>query len=118
MQKMGVALDAPPGLLPRAGNGLHRFSGNRGLVFLLIVATLRATALVGDVRRGHLVTVALMGMTLLLTFRAFQVPGERLAAIVGAPVSDLGRTRSGQGIVAKSLGDERDVGTREETGER
>ncbi len=94
------AADGPPGALHRAGHGLYRFSDSYGLVFLLIVATLLATALVGDVSSGHLVTAGLTGVTLLLTFRASQVPGERLATPVVVVLTLLGLA----GIVA-ALGD-------------
>jgi uncharacterized membrane protein len=70
--------DGPPdGLIDRAGRNLNRFSDSFGLVFVLIVATLLATALLGDVRWGRAITATLMAATLLLTFRASRVPRRR-----------------------------------------
>lgn len=69
--------DVPHGIITRAGRDLRHISDSYGLVFLLIVATLFATALLGDVRWGRLATATLTGATLLVTFRASRVPGQR-----------------------------------------
>ena len=72
-----AAADAPHGIIARAGRDLRHVSDSYGLVFLLIVATLFATALLGDVRWGRLATATMTGVTLLVTFRASRVPGGR-----------------------------------------
>lgn len=97
----GVSSGAPEGALQRAGHGLQRFSDSYGLVFLLIVATLLTTALLGDVRWGRFVTAVLMGVTLLLTFRASRVPGQR-SGKVGALVVVVLLTMA---AIAAALGD-------------
>ena len=69
--------DPPKGLIDGAGRRLNRFSDSYGLVFVLIVVTLLATALLGDVRWGRAIISTLMAATLLLTFRASRVPRKR-----------------------------------------
>jgi uncharacterized membrane protein len=72
-----VRQDESQGFVGRSGRSLHRFSDSYGLVFVLIVATLLATATLHETRWGQLVTAVLMAATLLLTFRASRVPGQR-----------------------------------------
>jgi uncharacterized membrane protein len=72
-----VSTDGPHGLVDHARRDLHRFSDSYGVVFLLIVATLLATALLDDFRWGRLITALLMGATFVLTMHASRVPGAR-----------------------------------------
>lgn len=80
----GGFADAPHGAIDGVERGMQRFSDSYGLVFALIVATLLASAFIGDVRWGRLIAAALMGVTFLLAFRASRVPGQdsRTAAVV------------------------------------
>lgn len=64
---------APQGLVQRTSRGVRDFTDSYGLVFVMVVVTLLATATLGDLRWGRALTCALMGATLLLTLRASQV---------------------------------------------
>jgi uncharacterized membrane protein len=72
-----VAPGASHEFVDHARRDLQRFSDSYGLVFLLIVATLLATALLDDFRWGRLITALLMGATFVLTMHASRVPGAR-----------------------------------------
>jgi hypothetical protein len=74
---VGATGEEKSGLMGRAERDLHRLSDSYGLVFVMIVATLLATAFVGDSSWGRAVAALLMAATLLLTFRASQVERRR-----------------------------------------
>lgn len=64
----------------RAGRGLSRLSDSYGLVFLLAVLTILATALLGEWRWGRLLMAVLLGATFLLAFVASRPHDRRRGA--------------------------------------
>ncbi len=78
--------DAAQGLVQRTSRGVRDFTDSYGLVFVMVVVTLLATATLGDLRWGRALTSALMGATLLLTLHASRV-GRRVMRVFAVVVA-------------------------------